>query len=230
MTRRVSKRDMLRRLDGVAYARIHLDNVRSSSAHVVLDGVTCAVNFPRKARHELLRESGIYGNLAGIPAAIGDGYMPPGCKSDDYARGRLRNNAELPLVKVFDQYTQAKEQAFLLFQKRYPVGAITNGRVILVNRRDAILDLGLGLLGRLDAGESLDHTPGSSVKWLSMPKVGEVLDVYVRDYHKGLDTVRLSRHTYQREDRYCNYASGYRQRFDPKGACFEKFPWEKSPC
>ena len=230
MTRRVSKRAMLRRLDGVAHARIHLDNVRSSSAHVVLEGVTCAVSFPRKARHELLRESGIYGNLAGIPAAIGDGYMPPGCKSDDYARGRLRKNAELPLVKVFDQYTQAKEQAFLLFQKRYPVGANTNGWVILVNRRVAILDLGLGLQGRLDVGESLDHTPGSPVQWLPLPRMGDCVDVMVRGFFSRIGQVNLSRHTYQREDRYCNYASGYRRHFDSKGACFEKFPWENRLC
>lgn len=227
MPRRVSKRAMLRRLDGVAHARIHLDNVRSSSAHIVLEGVTCEVRFPRRARHELLRESGIYGNLAGIPAAICDGYMPPGCKSDDYARGRLRKNAELPLVKVFDQYTESKEQAFLLFQKQHPVDAIINGRVILVNRRVAILDLGLGIQGRLDVGESLDYTPGSKVQWLPLPRMGDCVDVMVRGFIDRINQVSLSMHTYEREDRYCSYASGYRQHFDSKGACFEKFPWEK---
>lgn len=227
MTRRVSKRAMLRRLDGVEYARVHLDSLRSSCARVVLEGVTCAVNFPRKARHDLLRESGIYGNLAGIPAAIGDGYMPPGCKSDDYARSRLRKNAELPLVKVFDQYTEAKEQALLLFQKQHPVGSIINGRVILVNRRVAILDLGLGIQGRLDVGESLDHTPGSKVQWIPLPIIGDCVDVMVRGFINRIGQVNVSRHTYQREDRYCSYASGYRQHFDSKGACFEKFPWEK---
>jgi len=227
MTRRVSKRAMLRRLDSEFPVRIHLHNVRSSSAHVTVDGVTCGMSFPRKARHELLQENGVFGYVQSMPEVIGHGYMPPGTKSGDYARERLRKNAELPLFKVFDAYTESKEQDYLRFKQLHPVGAIVNARVIVVNRRVATLDMGLGLQGRLDVGESLDHTPGSKVQWLPLPRMG---DCVVRGFIDRINQVSLSMHTYKREDRYCNYASGYRQHFDSKGACFEKFPWEKRPC
>lgn len=227
MTRRVSKRTMLHRLDDFPVVRIHLDNLRSSSARVMVDGIACEVKFPRKARQELLRESGVYGNLETIPLAIGNGYMPPGSKSGEYARGMTRHTSDLPRIGIFDDYTEQADRAFNQFRAAHPIGSIVSGKVILVNRQVAILDLGLGLQGRLDTGESLDHTPGSPVEWLPLPDLSECVDVMVRWFIPRIRQVSLSLHTFQRDDGFCNYSAGYRRQFNPEGACFRKLPWEK---
>ena len=230
MTRRVSKRTMLHRLDDFPVVRIHLDNLRSSSARVMVDGIACDVKFPRKARQELLSESGIVGYVKSIPRAIGNGYMPPGTKSGDYARTGTRKTAVLPGIGIFDDYTERVEQAFHQFREAHPIGAIVSGQVLLVNRRVAILDLGFGLQGRLDSGESLDHTPGSKVKWLPLPEMGECLDVMVRGFIPRIRQVNLSLHTFARDDGYCNFSAGYRRRFNSEDACFKKLPWENKRC
>ena len=227
MTRRVSKRTMLHRLDDFPVVRIHLDNLRSSSARVMVDGIACEVKFPRKARQELLRESGVYGNLETIPLPFGNGYMPPGTKSGDYGRGMSRYTTELPKIVIFDDYTEQADRAFNQFRAAHPIGSIVSGQVILVNRQVAILDLGLGLQGRLDTGESLDHTPGSPVKWLPLPSLGECIDVMVRGLIPRIRQVSVSLHTFQRDDGFCNYSAGYRRQFNAEGACFRKLPWEK---
>lgn len=227
MTRRVSKRTMLHRLDDFPVVRIHLDNLRSSSARVMVDGIACEVKFPRKARQELLSESGIVGYVETIPYAIGNGYMPPGTKSGAHAREMTRQTAELPRIGIFDAYTERVEQAFNQFRAAHPIGSIVSGKVILVNRQVTILDLGLGLQGRLDTGESLDHTPGSPVEWLPLPRLGECVDVMVRWFIPRMREVSLSLHTFQRDDGFCNYSAGYRRQFNPEGACFRKLPWEK---
>lgn len=227
MTRRVSKRTMLHRFDDFPVVRIHLDNLRSSSARVMVDGIACEVKFPRKARQELLSESGIVGYVETIPYVIGNGYMPPGTKSGDHAREMMRQTAELPRISIFDDYTEQAEQAFNQFRATHPVGSIVSGHVMLVNRQVAILDLGLGLQGRLDTGESLDHTPGSPVKWLPLPSLGESVDVMVRGFIPRVRQVSLSLHTFARDDGYCNYSAGYRHQFNVEGACFRKLPWDK---
>lgn len=230
MTRRVSKRAMLHRLDSIPYARIHLDSLRSSSAHVVVDGIVCEVNFPRKARHVLLRESGVYGNLETIPVAIGDGYIPTGSKSGDYS---LRNNGrfgKLPAVKIYDSYSSEVERLFEDFQEKNPIGTILAGQVRLINRRVAILDLGLGQQGQLDKGESLDHTVGSAVRWLPLPSLGECVDVMVRGFITGTRMVNLSMHSFQRDANYCSHSAGYRHGYSADVACFRKLPWENKLC
>ena len=226
MTRRVSKRTMLHRLDDFPVVRVHLDNLRSSSARVMVDGVACEVKFPRKARQELLNESGIVGYVKSIPRAIGNGYMPPGTKSGDYARTGTRKTAVLPGIGIFDDYTERVEQAFHQFREAHPIGAIVSGQVLLVNRRVAILDLGFGLQGRLDSGESLDYIPGSKVKWLPLPGMGECLDVMVRGFIPRIRQVSVSLHTFARDDDYCNYSAGYRRRFSSDDASFRKLPWQ----
>ena len=230
MTRRVSKRAMLHRLDDFPVVRIHLGNLRSSSAQVVVDGVPCALSFPRKARHELLRESGVHGYVETIPDAIGDGTMPPGSQSGDWARGLRRNHAARPTIKVFDDFTEQADGAFLRYQAKHPIGSIVTGQVRLVNRRVAILDLGCGLQGRLDKGESLDHTPGSPVQWLPLPSVGERVDVMVRGFIKSRRMVTVSLHTFQRDAGFCNQSAGYRRSANTEVACFRKLPWENKPC
>lgn len=230
MTRRVSKRATLHRLDDFPEVRIHLDNLRSRSAQVMVDGVPCALSFPRKARRELLRESGVYGYVETIPGAIGDGSMPPGTQSGKYARGMRRNHAALPEIKVFDDFTEQADGAFLRYQAAHPVGSIVSGRVKLVNRRVAILDLGLGLQGRLDKGESLDHTPGSPVRWLPLPGIGERVDVMVRGFIKSRRMVTVSLHSFKRDAGFCNQSAGYRRSFNADIACFRKLPWENKPC
>ena len=227
MMRRVSKREMLHRLDSVPYARVHLDSLRSSSARVTLEGVICEVNFPRKARDELMRASGIYGNLASIPAAIGDGYLPPGTKLADYPRAYRRTKVALPTITIFDSYSQERELQFERFQKRHPIGAIISGRVILVNRRVAILDLGLGQQGRLDCGKSLDYTFGRPIKWLPLPSVGQVLDVLIRRFNQSMCVVDLSFHTFRQDTKYCNFSAGYRRNLSTELAGFQKLPWSK---
>jgi hypothetical protein len=227
MTRRASKRGMLHRLDDFPVVRIHLDNLRSSSARVMVDGIACEVKFQRKARQDLLSESGIVGYVETIPYAIGNGYMPPGTKSGDYARGMSRHTTELPKIGIFDDYTERADRAFNQFRAAHPIGSIVSGKVILVNRQVAILGLGLGLQGRLDTGESLDHTPGSPVDWLPLPRLGECVDVMVRWFIPRIRQVSLSLHTFQRDDGFCNYSSGYRRQFNPEAACFRKLPWEK---
>jgi len=230
MTRRVSKRTMLHRLDDFPVVRIHLDNLRSSSARVMVDGVPCALSFPRKARRELLRESGVYGYVETIPGAIGDGYMPPGSHSEEETRGMRRKNTALPKIKVFDDFTEQADGAFLRYQAAHPIGTIVAGQVKLVNRTAAILDLGLGMQGRLNKGESLDHTPGSPVQWLRLPGVGERVDVMVRGFIESLRTVTVSLHSFQRDAGFCNQSAGYRRSFNADIACFRKLPWENKPC
>jgi len=227
MTRRVSKRTMLHRLDDFPVVRIHLDNLRSSSARVMVDGIACEVKFPRKARHELLRESGIFGDIKSIPSATGDGYMLPGTQSGHYAWAGMRKTDDLPKIGIFDDYTKSVEQAFNQFRAAHPIGSIVSGHVMLVNRQVAILDLGLGLQGRLDTGESLDHTPGIPVRWLPLPSLGECVDVMVRGFVPRIRQVSVSLHTFARDDGYCNYSAGYRRRFSSDEACFRKLPWEK---
>lgn len=230
MTRRVSKREMLHRLDSVPYARIHLDNLRSKSACATVDGVLCEVNFPRKARNELIRESGVYGNVDSIPAAIGNGYMPPGTNPENYARGRRRSQAALPVIKIYDSFSLQQELRFESFQKKHPIGEIINGRIVLVNRRVAILDLGLGQQGRLDCGNSLDYTLGSPIKWLQLPQVGAYVDVLVRGFNQSTQVVDVSLHSFRSDNGFCNQSSGYRSGFKVETACFRELPWEKKPC
>lgn len=230
MTRRVSKREMLHRLDSTPYARVHLDSLRCGSARVMVERVTCAVNFPRQARHELMRPNGIYCNLDSIPGAIGDGYMPPGTNSGSFARGMRRSTEALPTVKVYDSFSEHQEQAFERFLRSHPVGSIVAGSVILRNRKVAILDLGLGLgiRGRLDKGGCLDHTAGSPVKWLPLPQLGDRVDVLIRRFIPNMKEVSVTLHSFERDTGFCNQAAGYRSGFNAAHACFTKLPWEKT--
>lgn len=230
MTRRISKRAMLHRLDDLPLSRIHLDDLRSRSAKVMVEGVLCEVDFPRKARDELLSESGIFGYVASIPYAIGDGSMTPGSKAGEYSHSMTRSPSRWPKVMVFDAVTETADQAFLCFQQQHPIGSVISGKVRLVNRRVAILDLGLGLQGRLDKGECLDHTPGIPVKWLSLPSVGDCVDVMVRGYIANSRIVTVSLHSFHLDTDFCAHSAGFRRSFDATNACFRKLPWENQTC
>jgi hypothetical protein len=226
MVRRVSKREMLHRLDAVPYVRVHLESLRSQSARVTVDGVVCQVNFPRNARPELMRATGVYGNLRAIPVPIGNGYMPRGTKSGQSARRAMRHTDELPTIKIFDNYSAQVGQMFERFKQAHPFGSIVKAFVRRLNRQVAILDLGMGIQGRLEKGECLDFAPGSPVKWLPVPSVGDVVDVMIRDYIDSRRTVSVTLHTFARDTGFCNHAAGYRPRFHADEAGFKRLPWE----
>ncbi len=227
MTRRVSKRTLLHRLDGISQVRIHLDSLRSSSAHALVDGLACEVRFPRKLRSQLLREGGVFGTLEIISEAIGDGGVPSGRKSVEFVPGLPDKTNQRPRIDVLESFTEAAGRAFMQFQKHYPVGSIIIGKVRRVNRRAAILDLDSGLQGRLDKGQCLDYTPGSPVRWLPLPSAGDCVDVMVRGFNKTNGRVVLSRHSFHQNARFCGFTAGYRSSASAVGAGFERFPWDK---
>ena len=227
MTRRVSKRTLLRRLNGISHVRVHLDSLRSSSAHALVDGLACEVSFPRKLRSQFLREGGVFGTLEIISDAFSDGGVPSGRKSVEFVPGLPDKTNQRPRIDVLESFTEAAGRAFMQFQKHYPVGSIVSGKVRRVNSRVAILDLDLGLQGLLDKGQCLDHTPGSPVRWLPLPSVGDCVDVMVRGFNKTNGRVVLSRHSFHQNARFCDFTAGYRYSATAVGDGFERFPWDK---
>lgn len=227
MNRRVSKREIRHRFDSIDIVRIHVDDVRSRRALVKIDGVPCQLKFVKRARGEMLRESGVLCYVESIPHAIGDGLQRAGTKSSEYSRKHESNTSPMPVLKTPDEFTFNAELALQRFEKRHPVGSIVSAKVRFATRKLAVLDLGLGLLARLEKGNCLDHEPGAGVKWLALPQQGACVDVFVRGFNKCTAQVMVSLHSYQRDSRFCAFASGYRSTYTSNGACFEKYPWEK---
>ena len=227
MNRRVSKREIRHRFDSIDVVRIHVDDVRSRRALVKIDGVQCQLNFVKQARGEMLREQGVLCYVESIPHAIGDGLQRAGTKSSEYSRKHQRNSSATPVLKTPDEFTFNAELALKRFEKGHPVGSIVSAKVRFATSELAVLDLGLGLLARLEKGNCLDYEPGARVKWLALPQPGACVDVFVRGFRRATGEVMVSLHSYQRDDRFCAFASGYRSSYSAKGACFEKYPWEK---
>ena len=175
----------------------------------------------------MLRDQGVLCYVESIPHAIGDGLQRAGTKSSGYSRRLRSNSSTMPVLKTPDEFTFNAELALKRFEMRHPVGSIVSAKVRFATSELAVLDLGLGLLARLEKGNCLDHEAGAGVKWLELPQQGACVDVFVRGFNKRTAQIMVSLHSYQRDNRFCAFASGYRSGYNSKGACFEKYPWEK---
>ena len=227
MNRRVSKREIRHRFDSIDIVRVHVDDVRSRSALVKIDGVQCQLKFVKQARGEMLRESGVLCYVESIPHAVGDGVQRSGTTSPDYSRKHKPNSSAMPVLKTPDEFTFNAEFALKRFEQGHPVGSIVSAKVRFATSKLAVLDLGQGQLARLEKGNCLDHEAGAVVKWLALPQQGACVDVFVRGFRRATGEVMVSLHSYQRDEKFCAFASGYRSSYNSKGACFEKYPWER---
>jgi hypothetical protein len=116
-------------------------------------------------------------------------------------------------------------QAMARFVRRHKVGDVVSATVQRSKGKAGRVLLEDGVLAHLD--DCLDHEAGQKVEWLTVPNVGQRIQVYVRRIRMQLCRVEVSLHSFTRDSSFNLFNAGYRSSFDGTAAPFALLPWEK---
>ncbi len=124
-----------------------------------------------------------------------------------------------------EQDRQMQIKAMARFVRRHKVGDVLSATVLRSKRKAGHVLLEDGVLAYLD--DCLDHEAGQKVEWLSVPKDGQRIQVYVRRIRPQQYRIWVSLHSFARDSRFNLFNAGYRSSFDGTAAAFALLPWEK---
>lgn len=123
------------------------------------------------------------------------------------------------------QDRQIQTRAIEQFVRHHKVGDVVSATVIRSKGNEGDVLLEYGVQAHVD--DCLDHETGQKVSWLTVPAVGQRIQVYVRVIRPEQCRVWVSIHSFIRDPRFNLFNAGYRSSFDGTTAAFALLPWEK---
>lgn len=230
--KRVSKREMMMRFPEGQPVRAQVLRVGKRVARVLVDGVECVLPFPPTARDTLLGHDRVNATVSSTPSPMNRGWFAPGTVPPDRRVVGNGLSAVRPTLR-FDEPEQAEARVSLdTYIRTHPVGSIVWAVVLRRTRSSAKLQLIGGPETTLEPGACHDHTAGEPLRRLPLPEPGQRLRVVIREYRhsKPLGShveVKVSLHSFQRDQGFCNQEAGYKSNFNIERSHFAYLPWAR---
>jgi hypothetical protein len=225
--KRISNRDLRNKFDLINDVRVHIDSLGQHRAQVRVDGVECELRFRVESRWAIARPEGVPADVVEYPTTSNAGTFARGTKEEPSIFPKRKSKDRRPTLEAAGFFGWDNTKQLSEFERQHPIGTLVTANVIFRRPRDVAVEFENGLRGRLETGYCLDHEPFKKVRWLPLPKVGETVEVIIRQYNWRAKEVLVSMHSYRQDAHYCSYASGYRTGFDAKGSAFARLPWGK---